>query len=237
MRLNQYISACGVCSRREADRLIEAGRVMVNGQPAKMGYQAEKSDIITVDGRQITLPEEKAYLKFYKPAGVVCTFERREKNSLDRFLQYPKRVTYAGRLDKNSEGLLLLTDDGVLIQNMMAARNHHEKEYVVTVTSPLTENFLDRMEKGVELPELGVTTRPCRAWKTGERQFHIVLTQGLNRQIRRMCGALGYRVAALKRIRVVNVQLGDLRPGEYRPLTEQELRELKNMVFSHVQMG
>lgn len=226
MRINKYLSSCGICSRRMADSLIAGGRVRINGNLAEPGSQVETGDVVTVDGTAVTLPEAKTYLKFYKPTGVVCTFEKREKNNLTRFLPDQKRVTYAGRLDKNSEGLLILTDDGDLIQSMMAARNAHEKEYEVTIGSPVTDEFLEQMRNGVYLPELKRKTRPCRVWKTGERTFRIVLTQGLNRQIRRMCGALGVRVVELKRFRVVNILLGDLQPGESRPLTEPEQEAL-----------
>ena len=226
MRINKYLSSCGICSRRMADGLIAGGRVRINGSPAEPGSQVETGDAVTVDGTAVTLPEAKTYLKFYKPTGVVCTFEKREKNNLTRFLPDQKRVTYAGRLDKNSEGLLILTDDGDLIQSMMAARNAHEKEYEVTIGSPVTDEFLEQMRNGVYLPELKRKTRPCRVWKTGEQTFRIVLTQGLNRQIRRMCGALGVRVVELKRFRVVNVLLGDLKPGESRTLTGKELETL-----------
>jgi 23S rRNA pseudouridine2604 synthase len=226
LRINKYLSSCGVCSRRMADSLAAGGSVRINGSPAEPGSRVEAGDVVTVDGTVVSLPETKTYLKFYKPTGVVGTFEKKEKNNLTGFLPDRKRVTYAGRLDKNSEGLLILTDDGDLIQNMMAARNAHEKEYEVTVGSPVTDEFLEQMRNGVYLPELKIKTRPCRAWKTGERKFRIVLTQGLNRQIRRMCGALGFRVVELKRFRVVNVLLGDLQPGESCPLTGKELETL-----------
>ena len=227
MRINKYLSECGICSRREADRLVEAGHVSINGKKAAPGSQVEEGDRVMVDGKRAVLPMDKIYLKFYKPTGIVCTFESREKNNLGNYLRYPRRVTYAGRLDKNSEGLLILTDDGDLIQEMMTARNFHEKEYEVTVSRDVTEDFLDRMRGGIYLSELGVTTRPCRVKQTGRRSFRIILTQGLNRQIRRMCKYCGYGVQSLKRIRVVNVRIGEMKPGDLDEMTPDEIRELK----------
>lgn len=219
-----------MCSRREADRLVEAGHVSINGKNAESGSQVEDGDEVLVKGRKVVRPLSKVYLKFYKPVGIVCTFETREKNNLKDHLNYPRRVTYAGRLDKNSEGLLILTDDGDLIQEMMTARNEHEKEYEVRVNKPVTEEFLQKMRAGVYLKELNVTTRPCRITATGEKSFRIILTQGLNRQIRRMCNTFGYGVVTLKRLRVVNIQLEDMRPGELRELTAAEKDEMMRRV-------
>ncbi len=229
MRINKFLCECGLCSRREADRLIEAGRVFINHEKAVNGSQAADTDLVEVDGRQVRRKLQKSYWKYYKPTGVVCTFETREKNNLGDRLRsvIPGRVTYAGRLDRNSEGLLLLTDDGDLIQEMMAARNAHEKEYEVTVNKPVTEEFLQSMAAGVYLKDLDVTTRPCSVTRTGEYSFRIVLTQGLNRQIRRMCEAFGTGVKELRRVRVVTVTLDGLKRGELRQLTEEEVRELK----------
>ena len=230
MRINKYLSECGICSRREADRLVEAGHVSINGKNAVPGSQVTDGDEVLVDGKRAVLPSDKIYLKFYKPVGIVCTFETREKNNLGDYLKYPRRVTYAGRLDRNSEGLLILTDDGDLIQEMMTARNFHEKEYEVSVSRDLTDDLLNRMRGGVFLPELGVTTRPCRVEQTGRRSFRIVLTQGLNRQIRRMCKACGCQVQKLKRIRVVNIQIGDMKPGDLEELTPDEIGKLKRIL-------
>ncbi|MGN0363869.1 MAG: pseudouridine synthase [Bilifractor sp.] len=231
MRINKYLSACGFCSRREADRLLEAGHVTINGEKAETGSQVSDGDVVLVYGKRAALPQQKTYLKLYKPAGIVCTFEKREKNNLGDYLRdylkVPQRVTYAGRLDKNSEGLLILTDDGDLIQEMMAARNSHEKEYAVTVDRDLTEQFLAHMRSGVYLPELDTTTRPCRVEQTGRRTFRIILTQGLNRQIRRMCRVLGYEVKTLKRVRVVNILLDGMKSGELVHLTTDEIASLK----------
>ncbi len=231
MRINKYLSECGVCSRREADRLLAAGHVSVNGRIAEQGMQIDETvDEVTVNGNPVVRNEEKIYLALNKPVGIVCTFETREKNNLGDFIHYPKRVTYAGRLDKNSEGLLILTDDGDLIQKMMAARNAHEKEYVVTVNKDIDASFAEKMQRGVYLKELDTTTRPCRVEILNQRTFRIILTQGLNRQIRRMCKAFGYGVTSLKRTRVVNVKLGSLKTGKMRELTREEVAELKKIV-------
>ncbi len=232
MRINKYLSECGVCSRREADRLVEQGLVMINGKAAVSGSQVEEGDQVIVKGKAVSRKQEKIYLKLYKPRGIVCTSDRREKKNLMDYLQYPERITYAGRLDRESEGLLILTDDGDLINAMMRARENHEKEYVVAVDRPLTEEFLKKMQEGVYLKDLDVTTRPCKVERVDDRSFRIILTQGLNRQIRRMCQACGRNVRSLKRIRVVNVQLGSMKRGELLPLTEQEKEEL----FKRVQV-
>lgn len=230
MRINKYLSECGICSRREADRLLTAGEVTVNGNIAEPGQQVQETDQVCLRGTPVSVLREKTYLKFYKPVGIVCTSERREKRNLTDYLNYPVRVTYAGRLDRESEGLLLLTDDGDLIDALMRARNRHEKEYEVEVNRPVTEDFLKRLRTGIYLKELQVKTRPCQAEKRGENGLRLVLTQGLNRQIRRMCRACGYEVKKLKRVRVANLKLGDLKPGEYRELTSVERQELLEWV-------
>ena len=230
MRINKFLSEAGLCSRREADRLIGEGRVSVDGAPAEPGMQVEASMDVRVDGKPVGGREKKVYLKFYKPRGIVCTADRREPDNLMDYLSYPVRVTYAGRLDRDSEGLLLLTNDGDLIDRTMRARNGHEKEYEVTAEREFPESFLDKIQKGVYLRELGVRTRPCRAWRTGKNCFRIVLTQGLNRQIRRMCGAFGVRVRTLKRVRILNLELDGMSPGEYRELSPEELGELQKRV-------
>ena len=227
MRLNKYLAHCGVCSRREADRLIEEGRVEVNGTTAQMGCAVSGSDVVSLEGRRIQAGDRKVVLAFYKPVGVTCT-ERdshAEKTIFD-LLKYPSRVTYAGRLDKDSEGLLLLGNDGDLIQAMMKGSGSHEKEYVVKINREVTEEFLEKMRRGVYLEELGVTTKKCRAERTGMFTFRLVLTQGVNRQIKRMCLACGCRVRELKRVRVMHIELGDLRPGEYRELDREDVRRL-----------
>ena len=227
MRINKYLSECGICSRREADRLLAAGRVLVNGQPAEMGARVTDEDLVLVDGQPVRAEQTKVYLKLYKPRGIVCTADPREKQNLIDFLHYPRRITYAGRLDKDSEGLMILTDDGDLIDRMMRAREAHEKEYLVTVDREIGPAFAKRMAGGLFLPELQVRTRPCQVELLSPNHFRIVLTQGYNRQIRRMCEVCGCRVKRLKRTRIVNIQLGDLKPGEYKELTEEELSRLK----------
>lgn len=229
-RLNKYMAQAGLCSRREADRYIEAGQVYINGEKAKMGQQVMPGDKVTIGSKQLHHAEEKVVLAWYKPQGVTCTEkDRHAKKKITDVFSYPVRVTYAGRLDKDSEGLLLMTNDGDLIDRMMRGANGHEKEYVVKVDKALTKEFQDTMQKGMYLSELERTTRPCKVKIEGTYTFRIVLTQGLNRQIRRMCGELGYQVKSLKRVRVVNVELGTLKPGEYRVLTEQERKVLYQM--------
>lgn len=227
MRINKYLSECGVCSRREADILIEKKQVIVNGNFAQFGMQVEDTDVVKVSGKIVKQLVEKTYLAFNKPRGIVCTAEKREENNLIDYLGFEKRITYAGRLDKDSEGLLLLTDDGDLIDALMTGKNGHEKEYVVEVAHSLTDEKIDKLASGVHLKEINRTTRACKVWRSGENEFHIVLTQGINRQIRRMCKNVGLRVVTLKRIRIENIKLGDIAVGEYRKLAETELNELK----------
>ena len=230
-RLNKYLADCGICSRREADRLIESGRVYVNGRCAEMGMRISETDEVTVDGRSLPKQNAKVVLAFYKPLGVTCTEkDRHAEKTIRDVVNYSTRVTYAGRLDKDSEGLLLLTNDGELINGLMRAANYHEKEYVVRVNKPVTEEFLRRMSEGVFLKELDVRTRPCRTEQIGKFSFRIILTQGLNRQIRRMCRELGYQATGIKRIRVANILLGDMEPGEIRPLEKEELEALYRAV-------
>ena len=228
LRLNKFLSEAGVCSRREADRLIEAGRVTVDGKKAETGMKITPGQEVRVDQKLVKPEEEMIVLAVNKPRGIVCTEEKREPDNIIRFLNYPTRITYAGRLDKDSEGLLLMTNNGDIINKMMRAGNYHEKEYRVTVDKPVTEEFLQHMARGV--PILDTVTRPCQVKKEGKKTFRIVLTQGLNRQIRRMCEALGYKVVTLKRVRIMQIRLGDLKPGQYRPLTEQELASLDRML-------
>ena len=226
-RLNKYLAQCGVCSRREADKLIEQGRVLVNGIPGTTGQQVSVSDRIQVNGKLLQGVEAKKVLAFYKPVGVTCTEkDRHAEKIITDMINYPVRVTYAGRLDKDSEGLILLTNDGDLIDAMMRGANRHEKEYQVRVNKEITEDFLTKMRAGIFLKDLEVTTRPCDVEQTGKFTFKIILTQGLNRQIRRMCQACGYQVKTLKRVRVMNILLGDLKPGEYREIGGAELKQL-----------
>ena len=224
LRLNKFLSEAGVCSRREADRLIEAGRVTVDGKKAETGMKITPGQEVRVDQKLVKPEEEMIVLAVNKPRGIVCTEEKREPDNIIRFLNYPTRITYAGRLDKDSEGLLLMTNNGDIINKMMRAGNYHEKEYLVTVDKPVTEEFLQHMARGV--PILDTVTRPCQVKKEGKKTFRIVLTQGLNRQIRRMCQELGYHVVSLKRVRIMNIHLGHLKTGDFRKVTPQELEEL-----------
>ena len=217
-----------MCSRREADRLIESGKVTVDGRPAQTGMKVSPGQVVQVGRKVVSKQDEMIVLAVNKPRGIVCTEERRERNSIVRFLDYPVRVTYAGRLDKDSRGLLLMTNNGDIINQMMRAANCHEKEYKVTVDKEITADFLKQMSGGV--PILDTVTRPCRVEKLGKYTFSITLTQGLNRQIRRMCQALGYEVKDLVRMRIMNIRLGSLREGQHRKLTDEELNGLYEMM-------
>lgn len=228
IRLNKYLSDCGICSRRAADRLIEAGRVTVDGRTARTGQKILPGQDIKLDENPVEKKNREILLAFYKPRGIVCTEEKREKNNIVDYLNYPCRVFTVGRLDKDSEGLLLLTNLGEVANQIMRSRNGHEKEYLVTINKEVTEDFLRQMTSGV--PILDTVTRPCRAKRTGKNSFRIVLTQGLNRQIRRMCEYLGCQVVTLKRIRVMNIRLDGLKAGQYRELTEEEKRKLYQML-------
>ena len=226
VRLNKYISEAGLCSRREADRLIEAGRVQVDGKTAVSGQKVSDNQEILVDGKSISKEEEMVLLAVNKPRGVVCTTDKRwGDQTVEELIHYPKRVFYMGRLDKDSEGLLLMTNNGEILNKMIRAGNYHEKEYLVRVNRPVTEAFLSGMAKG-GIPVQEQQTRPCKVEKTGERTFRIILTQGLNRQIRRMCEYFGYQVVKLKRIRIMNIMLGDLPTGSYREISREEQEEL-----------
>ncbi len=227
IRLNKYLAECGVCSRRDADRLIEQCRVTVNGKIAAMGTKVSEQDEVAVNGKPLKKQERKVVLALYKPVGVTCTErDRHAQKTLNDMVKYPVRVTYAGRLDKDSEGLLLLTNDGDLIDAMMRGANRHEKEYVVKVTREVTEEFLEKLAAGVYIKELAQTTRPCQVEMLGKYTFRIILTQGLNRQIRRMCAAFGVEVKSLKRVRVMNIMLGNLKPGAFKEITGEELERL-----------
>ena len=228
VRLNKYLSEAGVCSRREADRLIESGKVTVDGQRAQTGMKIRPGQEVRVGKKVVSRQDEMVVLAVNKPRGIVCTEEKRERNSIVRFLDYPIRVTYIGRLDKDSRGLLLMTNNGDIINRIMRAANHHEKEYKVTVDHEITGEFLEKMAGGVAI--LDTVTRPCKVEKLGKYTFSIILTQGLNRQIRRMCEVLGYEVKDLVRVRVMNIRLGSLKEGEYREVTDEELDELYRLI-------
>ena len=228
VRLNKFLSEKGICSRREADRLVDEGKVMVNGVCAVMGQKVSSADEIVVDGKKVSTKQVKPVLiAVNKPAGIVCTTARfeGEKNIVD-MVKYPTRIYPIGRLDKESEGLILMTNLGDLANEISKASNSHEKEYVVTVNNQVTESFLDKMRRGMHLEELNADTMPCVCTKTGNREFHIFLKQGLNRQIRRMCAACGYRVETLKRIRIMNIHLGNIPQGNFRNVTDAEFDKL-----------
>lgn len=228
VRLNKYLSEAGVCSRREADRLIASGRVTVDGRPGETGMKVWPGQRVCIGKKVVSRQEEMVLLAVNKPVGIVCTEERRERNSIIRYLDYPVRITYIGRLDKDSRGLLLMTNNGDIINQIMRSANRHEKEYKVTVDREVTRDFLDRMAAGV--PILDTVTRPCQVQKIGKYTFSIILTQGMNRQIRRMCEALGYQVKDLVRTRILNIRLGNLKEGEYRQVTDEELNELYEQI-------
>lgn len=226
VRLNKFLSDAGVCSRREADRLIESGQVTVDGVRGVCGMKVGEDQEVRVARKVVGRRRERIVLAVNKPVGIVCTEERREKKSIIRYLNYPERITYAGRLDKDSEGLLLLTNDGDLIEAVMRGAHRHEKEYTVKVNQEITPQFLEQMAAGIYLRELKQTTRPCEIRQTGKYTFQIILTQGLNRQIRRMCQACGYEVRQLKRIRIMQIGLEHLIPGQYREVQGRELEQL-----------
>lgn len=227
IRLNKFLADCGVCSRRDADKLIERGSVTVNGKVAMPGQKVTEEDFVCVNGRPCKSRNAKVVLAYYKPVGVTCTERDAHASVTIRdVLDYPVRVTYAGRLDKDSEGLLLLTNDGILIQRCMKAAEKHEKEYIVKVRDEITDDFVTAMGKGVYLSDLKQTTRPCVVEKIGKYTFRIILTQGLNRQIRRMCKECGNAVTQLKRVRVMNILLDKMKPGSYRVVLGDELKEL-----------
>lgn len=230
VRINKYLSEAGVCSRREADRQVEAGNVTIDGVTAQTGAKVLPGQLVCYCGAPVQKEQERILLVFNKPAGIVCTAEKREKNNVIDYLHYPKRIYPIGRLDKDSEGLLLLTNDGEIVNKIMRAGNMHEKEYIVTVNKPVTEPFMRGLAGGVPLAELNTTTRKCHVKQTGKWEFKIILTQGLNRQIRRMCEYFGYRVEKLIRTRIMNIELGSLKSGSYRNVTEEEYRTLMRLI-------
>ena len=229
-RLNKYISESGSYSRREADRMIEEGRVTINGKIPELGTQVQAGDIVRVDGSIIDSKDAPVYIALNKPVGIVSTTDQNEKDNIVDFILYPTRIFPIGRLDKDSQGLILLTNDGDIVNKILRASNNHEKEYIVTVHKPITEDFIAKMGSGV--PILGQVTKKCFVSKITENQFKIVLTQGLNRQIRRMCEYFGYNVTSLKRVRVLNITLKDLPVGEWRELSEKEIETINNLVES-----
>jgi 23S rRNA pseudouridine2604 synthase len=224
MRLNKYISETGVCSRREADKWIEAGRVTLNGAPASLGHKVAEGDEVRIDGNLVGAKKRPIYIALNKPVGITCTTEAHVEDNIVRFVGHSERIFPVGRLDKDSEGLILLTNDGDIVNEILRSENEHEKEYVVSVNRPITDLSLNMLASGVKI--MGVTTKPCKVERIDAETFRLVLTQGLNRQIRRMCSALGYRVRRLQRVRIINIQVGALRAGEWRYLSDAEVAGL-----------
>lgn len=227
-RLNKAMAQTGFCSRREADKLIEKGVVKINGKPVVLGDKVSATDEISVNGKIITKEEKLVYLIFNKPVGITCTTDENVKGNIISYINYPKRIFPIGRLDKPSDGLIFLTNDGDIVNKILRARNQHEKEYLVTVDKPITDDFVQKMQAGV--PILDTITRKCKLEKIDEYSFVLTITQGLNRQIRRMCEFLGYDVLSLRRLRIMNIRLGNLKKGEYRNFTEQEFTELSALL-------
>jgi 23S rRNA pseudouridine2604 synthase len=224
VRLNKYISETGVCSRREADKWIEAGRVTLNGAPATLGHKVAAGDEVRIDGNLVGAKKKAIYIALNKPVGITCTTEAHVADNIVRFVGHSERIFPVGRLDKDSEGLILLTNDGDIVNEILRSENEHEKEYVVSVNRPITDLSLKMLASGVKI--MGMTTKPCRVERVGAETFRLVLTQGLNRQIRRMCSALGYRVRRLQRVRIISIHVGALRAGEWRYLSDAEVAGL-----------
>ncbi len=227
LRLNKYISESGICSRREADKFIESGKVYVNGILATLGTRVSPTDTVVVDGKTIKSKSNKVYIALNKPVGITCTTETHVKGNIIDFVNYHERIFPIGRLDKPSEGLIFLTNDGDMVNKILRAGNNHEKEYVVSVDKPITKEFINSMENGI--PILGTVTKQCKVRKIGKCTFNIILTQGLNRQIRRMCEYLGFKVTSLKRIRIMNVSLSNLPTGKWRYLSSEEMSTIINL--------
>jgi len=225
MRINKFISETGICSRREADKLINAGRVTINGMKAELGSTVQDGDDVRIDGNQLGAKKKDVYIVLNKPVGITCTTELHVKGNIIDFVNHPERIFPIGRLDKDSQGLILLTNNGDIVNKILRAEHNHEKEYIVTVDKPITANFLHGMANGVRI--LGTVTKHCKVTKVSDRVFTIILTQGLNRQIRRMCQAFGYQVRQLQRVRIMNVTLGNLKIGQWRNLTSKELSDLE----------
>ena len=232
VRLNKYISESGYCSRREADKLIESGRVTIDNVKATMGTKVSKGQVVRIDGKKISKDEELVYIALNKPVGITCTTEHKVKGNIVDFVKHDKRIFPIGRLDKDSQGLIFLTNDGDIVNKILRAGNNHEKEYIVTVNKPINDDFVRRMSNGIRI--LGQVTKKCYVRKEGSNTFRIILTQGLNRQIRRMCEALGYEVTKLKRIRIMNVNLDNLKIGQWRDLTEKELKEINELISTSI---
>lgn len=228
MRLNKYLSDSGYCSRREADRLVEQGKVLIDGQVATLGQKVLKGQKIVVNGKPLKREEERILIAFNKPRGIVCTTSKQEKDNIVDYLNFDKRIYPVGRLDKDSEGLILLTNKGDIVDKILRGSNYHEKEYVVTVNKKITKDFIEGMQAGV--PILDTVTRPCTLYPLNDRTFRIIISQGLNRQIRRMCEYFGYRVQTLKRVRIMNIQLNHLKAGQYRNVSNAEWKQLNELL-------
>ncbi|SFA70329.1 MULTISPECIES: 23S rRNA pseudouridine(2604) synthase RluF [unclassified Bacillus (in: firmicutes)] len=228
MRINKYISETGFCSRREADKLVEAKRVKINGKLAELGSAVEAGDLVEVDGQQVGEKKTPIYIALNKPVGITSTTERHIKGNIVDFVNHHERIFPIGRLDKDSDGLILMTNDGDIVNKILRAENNHEKEYIVTVSKPVTPQFIEGMASGVKI--LGQTTKRCKVTKVSDRVFNIVLTQGLNRQIRRMCAVFGYEVVKLQRVRIMNITLDGLKIGEWRDLSKKELSVLMDLI-------
>ena len=230
VRINKYLSQAGICSRRQADTYVEEGRVEVDGEVAVSGTKVLPGQSVTFDGKPVKIQEDLIFLAFHKPRGIVCTASKEEKDNIIDYINYPTRIYPVGRLDKDSQGLILLTNDGEAANQIMKARNYHEKEYEVTVNKRITNEFIHDMRNPVPLDEINAVTRRCKVIKEGPNEFRIILTQGLNRQIRRMCEYFGYRVQKLVRVRIMNIELGDLESGKYRNVTPEEFKKLKQLI-------
>lgn len=224
VRINKYIASSGFCSRREADKLVADGKVLLDGIPAQMGSVVSENSVVTIDGKTILPKDDKIYIALHKPLGITCTTDKRDEDNIIDYLNFKERIFPIGRLDKNSSGLILLTNNGDIVNQLLRAENGHEKEYVVRVSRKIEDDFKAKMEGG--LPILGQTTLPCKVEILSPHTFKIILKQGLNRQIRRMCEYLGYKVTKLRRVRFMNIELGDLKYGEYRYLTHEEIKRL-----------
>ncbi|MEY9094614.1 23S rRNA pseudouridine(2604) synthase RluF [Paenibacillus sp. RC84] len=228
MRINKFISETGICSRRKADELVQAGRVTINGAPAELGSTAEPGDDVRIDGKPLGTKKKSVYIALNKPVGITCTTERHIPGNIVDFVRHPERIFPIGRLDKDSEGLILMTNDGDIVNKILRAENNHEKEYIVTVNQPITNSFVQGMSTGVRI--LGTKTKPCKVTRINDHTFRIILTQGLNRQIRRMCQAFGYQVHRLQRVRIMNIKLDGLPKGKWRDLSESEFTRLTELL-------
>ncbi|MDF2591590.1 MAG: pseudouridine synthase [Clostridia bacterium] len=232
MRINKFISEKGICSRREADKIIEQKRVTINGKIAQIGSVVNEGDEVKIDNKLLRARESFVYLALNKPVGIVSTTDTHERDNIIDFLNYPKRVFPIGRLDKDSEGLIILTSDGDIVNKILRAGNNHDKEYIVRVDKPITQSFIKEMSGGVKI--LGTVTKKCKVEQLSKYIFRIILTEGMNRQIRRMCEVFGYQVLKLKRIRIMNIPLGDLPTGAWRYLTTEELQNLNRLISNSV---